>query len=401
MKNIVKLTLVLGTVSSLLSCGSSAPSGPADTSFTMWHKVLSSNDLPDTLYAGQIVTFQVAIGDSDGDPVSAALLGLPPGTYNISSSGDTAFVTMNLVADSLVFDSEYSVQVSATDGGTVDSLTLSYSFRVIDTTRLGGIRKLMTGMWWIEYENDTIIKIKDTANVTIITKDTIVHHKYSTVKGVGVAGNDVYYYIETADTILPVSGAPTINGMLLRHNSSRIGYTIPPNSWFSDSIRVKAYDLPLATGKSWQTFNASGDTSMRVLFGPIGVKLHVNFSFDGESQIPGTTEFQFGGALRTCFEISNTTNSNAAIISDTTIVLQFGLLTDTLFHETDTIMTSRTKETGSQYLNPEFSIPLWSYSVQAKCDSNHVNNVVERDTTRKGTFVSTYYDARRQITIIQ
>ena len=57
-------------------------------------------------------------------------------------------------------------------------------------------------------------------------------------------------------------------------------------------------------------------------------------------------------------------------------------------------MTSKSVETSHQYVNTDLSIPLWSHSIQAKCDSNHVNNVVERDTTRKGTHITTYLDAR-------
>jgi hypothetical protein len=265
---------------------------------------------------------------------------------------------------------------------------------VTDSTQLGGIHKLMSGAWWIEFENDTIVKVKDTANVTIITRDTIEHHKRTIVKNVSIVNGDVYYQIETSDTIVPVSGGPSISGMLLLHSATQIGYTIAPNSWFSDSIRVKAYELPLATGKSWQTFSATGDTSMRVLFGPFWVKLHVDYSFNGQSQVPGTVEYLFGGASRTCFEIANTTNSDAVIISDTTIVLQLGPLTDTLVRQNETIMTSKSVETSRQYINADLSIPLWSHSVLVKCDSNHVNNVVERDTTRKGTRVTTYLDAR-------
>jgi hypothetical protein len=259
-----------------------------------------------------------------------------------------------------------------------------------DSTQLGGIRKLMTGAWWIEFENDTIVKVKDSAGYTITTRNTVEHHKRTIVKNVSVVNGDVYYQIETSDTIVPVTGSPTVSSMQLLHNATQIEYTIPPNSWFSDSIRVKAYDLPLAVSKSWQTFAATGDTSMRVLFGFIWVKLHAVYSFNGLSKVSGTTDYQFGGVSRTCFEIANTTNSDAVIISDTTIAL----LTDTLVRPNDTIMTSKSVETSQQYVNTDLSIPLWSYSVQAKCDSNHVNDVVERDTTRKGTHITAYLDAR-------
>jgi hypothetical protein len=255
---------------------------------------------------------------------------------------------------------------------------------------LGGIRKLMTGMWWVEFENDTTVKVKDTANVTIITRDTVVHHKRTIVNSVNVVNGDLYYQLESSDTVVPVTGNPTITYLTLMHTATEVQYTMPPSAWFSDSIRVKLYDLPLATGKSWQTFNVVGDSTMRVLFGLVWIKLNVDYSYNGQSQVTGTTGYHFGDSTRSCFVLSNTTISHAAVISDTNIIF----LADTLIHQNDTILVSKTVETSSSYVNDELSIPLWSYDVQAQSDTNYTNGVVERDTTRKGTWITAYLDTR-------
>jgi hypothetical protein len=182
-----------------------------------------------------------------------------------------------------------------------------------------------------------------------------------------------------------------MTAMTLTHSATEIQYIIPPNGWFSDSIRVKAYDLPLSTGKSWQSVSVTGDTTVIVpLSSLISAKLTADYSNSGQVQVTGSTDYQFGSAKRTCFIISTTTNSGATIISDSTIVFTLLGISDTIVRKNDTLMTSKTVETGSEYVNPELSIPLWSYNVSAKRDTNYINNVVERDTTRKGVHVTTY-----------
>jgi hypothetical protein len=259
-----------------------------------------------------------------------------------------------------------------------------------DSTLLGGIRKLVAGMWWTESENDTTVSVKDSASVTIITRDTVIHHKRTTVNSVSVVNGNLYYQLVTSDTVLPQTGNPTVTSLTLMHNATQVQYVLPPNGYFNDSIRVKAYDLPLTVGKSWEAFNVTGDTTMRILFGIIWIKLTVDYSYNGQFGVTGTTDYHFGDTTRSCFVLSNTTNTNAAIISDTNIVLQLGTIVDTLIHLNDTILTSRTVETSSSYVNAQLSIPLWSYGVQAKCDSNYINSVVEHDTTRKGTRITSY-----------
>jgi hypothetical protein len=264
-----------------------------------------------------------------------------------------------------------------------------------DTTKLGGVRKLMTGMWWEELENDTIVKVKDTAAITIITRDTVVHHKRSVVTGVTVNNEVLNYTIVISDTVLPQTANPTMSTLVISHSATQVGYTVPPFGWYyRDSVRVKAYDLPLATGKSWQSFTAAGDTSLRVLFALWWVKLRAYYSATGTATVPQTTEYNFGDSLRPCFEIATTTNSLSTIISDSTVILQVGTIVLDTLHQGDTVTTSKTVETGRQFVNTDLSVPLWSYNVQAKCDSNHVNSVVERDTTRKGTWIVSYLDVR-------
>jgi hypothetical protein len=383
----------------MMSCTN--PADSQDTTFTMWHRVVSPAGLPDTLHYGQSVTFQVAIGDSDGDPVSATLSGLPPGSYNITSSGDTSFVTMNLVGDSLQYDSLYSVRVSAGGGAAVDSLSLSYSFVVVDSTRLGGLRKLVTGMWWTSEENDTIVSVKDSVTKTVIVTDTRHHHKYSTVVASGIIGGELYYYIETTDTVVADTAHPQKTGMLLRHTAAQVDYTIPPHFLLvnKDTIKAKVFDLPFRVNKSWQMFTVAGDTAIVYPVGKfpliIFVKLHIYLAGDAQAQVAATSDYQFGGAARKCFDVVSTETTRGTLLSDTTIIL----LGDTLVRDRDTVLISDSLKTEHQFVNNDLSIPLYSYSVSAKRDTNYIDHVVIRDTVRTRNIVTSYYDTRTKITL--
>ena len=291
MKTLFCYTFVFAAGFALLfSCGNSNPAKPVDTVNTMWYKVLSPKMLPDTLNYGQYATFQVAIGDSDGDNPIVSVTGLPQGAYNITSKGDTAFVTLNITADSLQWDSLYTVRIRARGGAAVDSLSLSYPFLVVDSTRLGGLRKLVAGSWWATDEYDSLVYVKDTAGIRVTISKNDHHHKLSTVTFAGIIAGNLYYGIETTDTLLSDTTQPSKSGIALRHTATKLDYTVPPGLFTvnKDSVDVKLLDLPLAAGKSWQGFSVSGDTAVRIFVGFIPVRLQLYLSMGLSGQVTGT-----------------------------------------------------------------------------------------------------------------
>jgi hypothetical protein len=388
--------MLSGCLACMLSCSNSNPAKPVDTVNSMWYKVVSPQAIPDTLYYGQSLTFQVAIGDSDGDKPSAAVSGLPPAAYNITSSGDTAFVTLNLAADSLRWDSLYTVSIGATGVAAADSLVLPYSFRVIDSARLGGLRKLVVGTWWAVDENDSLVYVKDTAGIELTIKKNDHHHKMSRVTYAGVVAGNLYYGIETADTVLSDSSQPTKTGLVLRHTASQVDYTVPPKMFVvnEDSVDVTVLALPFSEGKSWQTFAVSGDTGVRIYVGTfpfiIGVNLTLNLSMGGTAQVSSASPVLFGGMPRSCWEVVTQNTMKADYLSDTTIVF----LGNTILSVNDTVMTSDSSCTVHSFFNDDLSTALWSYSLGTKRDSNYVDRVVVHSTVRTASYITSYYDAR-------
>jgi hypothetical protein len=378
----------------VLSCTN--PAQPVDTTNSVWYKVVSPKTVPDTLYYGQSSTFQVAIGDSDGDAVRATVTGLPQGSYNITSDGDTAFVTMNLTADSLQYDSLYTVRIRARGGAAVDSLSLSYSFLVVDSSRIGGLRKLVTGSWWITDENDSLVYVKDTAGIRVTVAKNDRHHKYSKVTFAGIIAGNQYYGIETTDTILSDSSQPSKSGIVLRHTAAKVDYTVPPKLFVvnRDSVDVVMLNLPLAVHNSWQVFSVSGDTAVRIYIGTfplvIGVQLQLYLSESGSAQVAGTSQYEFGGAARTCYEVVSQNNMKADYVSDTAIAY----LGTAIINVGDTAVASDSVCVVHSFVNNDLSIPLWSYSQGSKRDTNYVNNVVTRDTVRTASYLTMYFDAR-------
>jgi hypothetical protein len=381
----------------MVSC--SNPARPVDTVDTMWYKVVSPKTIPDTLYYGQSATFQVAIGDSDGDKAGAVVTGLPRGAYNITSSGDTAFVTLNLTGDSLKWDSLYTVRIHATGGAAVDSLSLSYSFLVVDSTRLGGLRKLANGAWWTTDEYDSLVYVKDTAGIRVTVNKNDHHHKYSKVTFSGIIAGNLYYGIETTDTLLSDTTQPSKSGIVLRHTAAKVDYTVPPKLFIvnRDSVDVTVLDLPLAVNKSWQGFSLSGDTAVTIFVGLIPIRLQLYLSMSDSGEVTGTQPYQFAGAARSCFEVVSQNNMHATYVSDTTIVF----LGTTVISTGDTAVSSDSSRTEHSFINNDLSIPLWSYSVGTKRDTNYVNQVVARDTVRAALYVMSYYDARTGTTLMQ
>ena len=310
---------------------------------------------------------------------------------------------MNLTGDSLKWDSLYTVRIRATGGAAVDSLSLSYSFLVVDSTRLGGLRKLVAGTWWIADEYDSLVYVKDTGGIRVSITKNDHHHKLSTVTFAGIIAGNLYYGIETTDTLLSDTAQPSKSGMVLRHTAAKVDYTVPPRLFIvnKDSVDVTVLDLPLAVGTSWQGFSLSGDTAVRIPVGTfpfyIWVPLTLSLSLNDSARVAGTSPYQFGGATRTCYEVISQNSMTADYLSDTTLA-NSGV---TVISVGDTVDVSDSSRTEHSFINNDLSIPLWSYSVGAKRDTNCVNSVVVHDTVRTASYVTSFHDARTGTTLIK
>jgi hypothetical protein len=385
------LLFIIGIICIIISCVS--PSSAPDTKFSVWYKVVSPSNLPDTIYYGQNISFQLAIGDSDGDPVSTELMGIPLNFYRITSNGDTSFIIINIVADSLKYDSLYTIIINTKAGSKIDSLQLTYSFFVADTTRLGGIRKLMVGTWWKETEGDTTITERDSASTTFITRDTVSHCKYNKVASVKSIDSGLEYTIESYDTSYSDTGK-SLSKTLIRilHYPYKVEYIVPPLGGFTDSIRMRLYDLPLNLNKSWQYIKATGDTTVSIPLLIINVKLKVSYDILGNSSIPYLNTYKLNSENKQCFEIANITTLKTTMVCDSTITF----FTFTI-RKGDTITASTVNSNQNILVNTDFSVPLSSFTLEQTLDTNYTNGVLSRKTKRSGSWVIELFDARKNV----
>jgi hypothetical protein len=127
------------------------------------------------------------------------------------------------------------------------------------------------------------------------------------------------------------------------------------------------------------------------------VKLHIYLSGDATARVAGVSDYQFGGVTRNCFDVVSTTTARGTLLSDTNVVF----LVDTLIRVGDTVVVSDSMKTEHQYVNNDLSIPLWTYSVATKRDTNYVDHVAIRDTVRAENVVTSYYDARTKTTLVK
>jgi hypothetical protein len=160
---------------------------------------------------------------------------------------------------------------------------------------------------------------------------------------------------------------------------------------------VKVLDLPLLTNKTWQSFSVSGDTALTVPVGKVPfimfLKLQLFLAGNAQSQVMGTSSYQFGGTARKCYEVASTHTVHGALLSDTSIAL--------LVNKGDTVIVTDTTKTEHQFLNTDLAASLWSYSLSAKKDSNYVDKTVEWDTIRTAAYITSYYDARTSTTLVK
>ncbi len=358
--------------------------------YTLWSQVVSQDAaIPDTLHAGEIVTYILKIGDSDGDPVSISISGLPPGANMIiSDDRDTALVTLILNGDSLPYDALYNIAIHA-NGATsprasgLDTLTLSSPMLVLDTNRLGGIRKLAKDMWWNETQLDTISSTKIFYKADSMNKSIkhIEHRKHSQVLNVKEVDGWPHYLIFTEDTLLKMDSIAK-NAFWVRHTDSIVDHLMP--GWLGDTLRLTTYKLPIEVGTSWQALSYAWDTSLSFEVSP---NSFIPFSWyltaDGSAEVLSTATRLFDGKQQNCFENFITSDMRSVALIDTTI--------DTLIYPGDTTAITRTTSTNRQFVNTFFTIPLESHEIEIKYDTNFFDSTAFLDTIVKHSTLTSWY----------
>ena len=370
------------------------PAGPKDTSNSLWHAFKTAQDIPDTLYYGDEVTCIIAVGDSDGSPVTASVSGLPSSAWFVSQTGDTALITLTLTGDSLQYDSLYTISIIAHGGSTVDAETFTYAVQVIDSTRLGGLRTLAVGMWWRGIKGDTLEQKKDSANTILYTYDTTLYHTFNTVTGTQAINGGLWYVIESWDTCID-SGTVRHESKFFQHTAQSEKMLISINSQTHDTASYKLFELPLRQGNSWEMFDTSIDTAVRIAMGALSIPLLAHYGLNAGAGVFGAATYRFDGRDMSCFEVDDTLRSSGRYIVDTTIVL----LADTIVTRGDTVAVARSTTTTRMYLSPDLSIPLWSSDLEVALDSNSVSLVVQHSAKKSGTVISAYFDPRANDTL--
>jgi hypothetical protein len=391
----------------LTSCSDDNPAGVPDEASLGWC-VVSIDSIPHTLMYGQSITAQYCFYDKDGSAVQVSVSGIVPSLYHVVGSGDSVFVTFNLRADSLEYDSTYRITMHANGGG-IDTMTLACAMNVIDTNRLGGVRKPAIGMWWIEHQFDTLVwhldsldqgrlAAGDTQHVYVTKKDTVEHHKFLTVTAKIPFGGDSVWVLHSSDT-LKREGAGGSDSVVndyrgIKHTASVLELSTLGPAWFLDTVRYQYLSLPFHAGNTWKLVGISGDTAVRVS----GIRLKFSASLTGNNTAKSTVARSYANANRACYSVESATDMNTFAILDTTIRIPGW---DTLYAgDTAACSRTRTVNNGNDFFCPDLGVGLGSHTIATQLDTNRYETKVVSDTARKGTFLKALYDPRRGDTLV-
>jgi hypothetical protein len=286
-------------------------------------------------------------------------------------------------------------------------MSLSYSMNVLDTNRIGGVRKPAVGMWWIEHQFDTLVwhldsidkgklQNQDTSHVYLIKSDTVEHHKLNRIIAKTLAGADSVYVLFSTDTLKGegAGGADSIKSdyMLIKHTPTGVELRSPGPVWFNDTLKMKYLALPFSPGSSWPSISLTLDTAVRAG----GIKVLWHASFSGTSTAGTRTQVLFAGGSRNCYTINHGTAMNSDLLLDTTLQIP-GF--DTL-NQGDTLATSRNRQSGPLSFSSDLGVGIEDHTLETQLDTNRFELKSVRDTVRKGTFLKQLYDPRRGDTLI-
>jgi len=217
---------------------------------------------------------------------------------------------MNLTADSLQYDSLLHLCASTPGAApAVDSLSLSYSFLVVDSSRIGGLRKLVNGLV-VDHRRERFACVCQGyrgIRVTITQNDH--HHKYSKVTFAGIiAGNLLITASKRPIPFSPTRRSRPSPGIVLRHTSTKVDYTVPPKLFVvnRDSVECRRAQLPLRFtipgrfSPFWYT--ASGLLSGRFHLS-VGCRCIKYLSESGSAQVAGTSQYEFGERHEPAYEV--------------------------------------------------------------------------------------------------
>ncbi len=336
----------------LLESGCTNPQNPyttpaeRDTVNTIWTKQVSPNGLASVLYYGSTASFQISAGDSDGDSVSIALSGIPASTYIVTHSHDTSFVSLNLVGDSLLFDSLYTIKISISGVDSIDTLNLHYPIQINDSTRLGGVKKFTKGLSWVVEKIDSTASLLSTTtkDSTIATHSSSIHRILFTMMDEFPYLGQNYWLVAMSDTNISDKRAVAKNTFLIMQTATSIEYITAAPEW-PDSLRTLAYKLPLKSQTNWSVVNTQKSISGAPVLNGITLHLTTALTITSNATMAQKQSILFESTQRPCFTINTATNYLALMKFDAPV--RFGDSLIAAQGDTAELATSTIEQTQS------------------------------------------------------
>ncbi len=261
-----------------------------------------------------------------------------------------------------------------------------------DSSCKAGLRILVPGQWWEEFQYDTLVSTRDSGNSSTTRRVYDEHHKYSEVSSAYMQYSKWYYRILTRDTLLrpgdPRGDSIAADSLLLIHSDTMVEYDIPANNIFIDTLKFAALKLPPQDGGQWTVLSQAIDTTSMLFVWRM--LMHLDIQSDGSYGANGICDF--GGKSYACRTVNRITDFSLAMISDTVIVIP---IRDTLARKGDTIATSFSHSVQSDHFNFDLSVSFWSRELETKLDTNYIDSSTTRENNVKYTTLHRYSDPRR------
>jgi hypothetical protein len=262
------------------------------------------------------------------------------------------------------------------------------------------MKQISVGMWITGEWADTGVQVKDSLNTKYQVYDTSLHHTWAKVTGTTTAGADVYYVVSTSDTALKRSGTGVDNitpgTLYVKQTATELVYAYPPSGWNADTLFITVLKTPISAGAGWQTELFNFDTTVRLVWNLIPVKLSLSANVTGNAQVAEAVSYQTSSGALACRRITGTTTTLSRMVSDTGI----SILGINLISVGDTIARSSETKTTSSYQYSGCPLALWSSEFTTKLDTNYIDSVTTRDTTRKVSFLKRFYDPYSSDTVV-
>ncbi|MBF0432686.1 MAG: hypothetical protein HQK83_15490 [Fibrobacteria bacterium] len=380
--------------------------------FSLVYGTFSGKRLPDTLYHGDTSSFVFQVEDTDGDRALIEIGSLPAAikVEQMQKQGK-AFVAFKIFADSLPFDSSYTITLKASglnvhDEVPIDTVTWVHSLVVLDSTRLGGLRLLAKGSYWLETQSDSIVRVKDTAG-TITRIDSVINHrKKTTIAQAGWIGDEYIMQLVTSDSLVDQDSVNT-QVMFARHTKKFIEYIMPFGFYFLDTIRAKYYKMPITVGEGWSLMSYEADTAVRLVDEKTSGVIPLQFFMDinGEVKVLRESSFSFNRQNRRGYTHRINNEMVSVALYDSVITKTYydtrPPRVDTLVNRGDSVASTVTNQVITQFIDPDFTFPFWSDEREVTRNRNFFENLDQVDTIVRHNRVTAFYDARRDMMIVR